>query len=361
MKYFISKNGRIAAIFFLIATQAAAQSVVATQVQVINRGLLEEGFWRNQSLRGKVDRVVGLSDVGIQFEAPLANQAWGIALERRTISTLSSNFNTLTLSARSGADQADLDKRGLALSAQTKRYEFDALSLLWRDQIPGASLKWKLAPKWVRLRDVRELSGMGRLDRSDENLSLNATLDRRGTNSYGFEAEPSEANLSHGASLDAGVTWESGLITLDIQASNLFSRIPSNTVFFSDRTYQVNSSTQGIVFNDVPSLSGTYGHRRVNLALPRLVKSEISYTGWSTGVRPKAGIFMVDGHAISWVGLLLPMGRHEFELRNFELNNTQFTYRALRPFDGPLSAEMTLIRDTSGSYTSLLGSLMWAY
>jgi hypothetical protein len=91
------------------------------------------------------------------------------------------------------------------------------------------------------------------------------------------------------------------------------------------------------------------------------VKADASYKSGLAGTWLKTGIVSVDGRSVPWLGWMIPVGGHEFELRNYELNNTQFTYRTPAILKGHLSGEFMAIRDTSGHQKSLVGGIRLSF
>ncbi len=91
---------------------------------VVNRGLLDDAYWKAYSVRPHSDRVVAYTDMGIQLNWQAFDQSF--IYEKKTISTLSTNTNTLVLAAKDGAYSSHLSNGQLALQTQTKRYTFDS-------------------------------------------------------------------------------------------------------------------------------------------------------------------------------------------------------------------------------------------
>lgn len=348
----------MAAIFFIsfCSLGSYSQQVSLLQDVMINRGLLDDGFWKGQVLQSSSQRVIAYTDVGVRAEWPLMGHA--LVYERKTINTLMSNSNTLALVSREGAYSSMMANGGVALEAQTKRYKLDALGVKIQGAIRGDSLRWFVSPKWVRVLDMREADGVGVLSKDDTSLSLQGELHRTGLTSYGFQADAVPTKLMNGGSLDAGVTWDSDMWKLSGNAQHLYSKLPAQSLYFSQRSYNVNASVaQGIIYSNVPSLSGTYGQRDTSLALPKIVKGEAGYKSGLGGTWVKAGLVGVDGRYVSWLGFMIPVSGHELEFRNYELNNIQLTYRTPSVLQGHLSGEVMVIRDVSGSQKSLVSAL----
>lgn len=357
-----SLNGRHAAIFFLwlIGCVASAQQVALTQDVMVNRGLLDESFWRNQALQSSARRVIAYTDVGVHAEWPIMGQA--LIYERKTINTLLSNSNTLAMVSRDGAYSSMMGNGALELQAQTKRYKFDALGAKLSTSSLDESLHWFVSPKWVRLLDMREAEGVGNFSKDDTSLSLQGDLQRAGLTSYGFQTDSTPPSLLSGGALDVGFAFESVTWRLNGSAQHLYSKIPAHALYFSNRTYNVNATTaQGIVYSSVPSLSGTYGQQDKSLSLPKIVKAEGAYKSGFAGAWLKAGLVGVDGRYVTWLGAMFPVGGHELEIRNYELNNLQFTYRTPAVLKGHLSGEVMLIRDVTGSHKSLVSGLRLSF
>jgi len=358
MKLTPPQNGRRAAIFFISLCCGAgyAQQLSVTQDVMVNRGLLDDSYWKNQPLQSTSKRVVAYTDIGARAEWPLLGQA--LIVERKTINTLASNSNTLTLAAKDGAYASQVGNGATELHAQTKRYQFDALGVKFAGAAGQDSVQWFISPKWVRLLDVREGDGSGVLTKDDTTLSLHGDLQRIGMTAYGFQADPATPRLMNGGSVDVGLAWASGAWKFNATAQHLYSKIPAQSLYFSNRDYNVNATTaQGITYSNVPSLSGTYGQRDMSLSLPRIVKVDLSYKSRLAGTWLKTGIVSVDGRNVPWLGLMIPVEGHEFELRNYELNNTQLTYRTPSILKGHLSGEFMMIRDSSGNQKSLVGGI----
>lgn len=362
MKLKLPQNGRRAAIFFIALWYGAgyAQQISVTQDVMVNRGLLDDSYWKNQPLQSTSKRVVAYTDIGARAEWPLLGQA--LVVERKTINTLASNSNTLTLAAKDGAYASQVGNGATELQAQTKRYQFDALGVKFAGAGGQDSVQWSVSPKWIRLLDMREGDGAGVLTKNDTTLSLLGDLQRTGMTSYGFQADPATPRLLNGGAVDLGLAWTSGVWKFNLHAQHLYSKIPAQSLYFSHRVYNVNATTaQGITYSNVPSLSGTYGQRDMSLSLPRIVKADVSYKSGLAGTWLKTGIVSVDGRNVPWLGWMIPVGGHEFELRNYELNNTQFTYRTPAILKGYLSGEFMAIRDTSGHQKSLVGGIRLSF
>ncbi len=358
MRVELLRNGRRAAIFlfFLCSWVACAQELTISQDVMVSRGLLDNYYWKNQPLQSTSNRVVAYTDVGVRVEWPLLSHA--ISYERKTLNTLVSNSNTLALAAKDGAYSSQVANGGVDLQAHTKRYQFDALGMKFAGAAENNSWRWFISPKWVRLLDVREGDGSGVLTKDDTTLSLHGDMQRIGMTAYGFQADPATPRLMNGGSVDVGLAWASGAWKFNATAQHLYSKIPAQSLYFSNRDYNVNATTaQGITYSNVPSLSGTYGQRDMSLSLPRIVKVDVSYKSRLAGTWLKTGIVSVDGRNVPWLGLMFPVEGHEFELRNYELNNTQLTYRTPSILKGHLSGEFMMIRDSSGNQKSLVGGI----
>ena len=352
------QNGRSATIFFLALSNLSvdAQQLTITQDVMINRGLLDESFWRSQSIQATTHRVLAYTDVGVRAEWPVMGHA--LIYERKTINTLLSNSNTLTLVSKDGAYSSMMGNGGLDLQAQTKRYKFDALGVKFSGAALNESLLWGVTPKWVRMLNMREANGDGIFAKDDTSLSLQGNLQRMGLIPYGFQADSIEPKLMNGASIDVELAWESGPWKFNGNAQQAYSKLPAQALYFSNRTYSVNASaSQGILYSTVPSLSGSYGQRDMQLSLPKIVKTDLAYKTGVLGMWVKTGLIGVDGHTVSWFGLMFNAGGHELELRTYELNNTQITYRTPAAFRGHLSGELMMIRDASGSQKAVVSGL----
>jgi hypothetical protein len=357
----VFKNGRSAAIFFLLLCPSIArlQSIELNQNLAINQGLLDEGFWKSQPLSSRTSRVVAYTDVGIRMDSPFFNQA--IMIERRVMSTLSSNTNTLALAAREGAYLSQLENGTVPLQASTKRYEFEALGLHLKGGGDGSSTRWYLTPKWVRMINVREARGAGWLEKTDTSVALHGVVSRQGMTPFGYEANMGSTHFFNGGTLDAGVQWNAHGFNMSIQGQNFYSRIPVDSLFFSERSYQINSTSEGIAFSNTPSLKGTYGRNDNVISLPRVIKSEIAYFSRSHRIVPKWGIIKIDRQALPWVAVAFPWGSQELELKSYEMNNTQVTYRMMRVLDQHLSIELSALRTASGSSQAFLVGVKWDF
>ena len=355
---FANSNGRLAAIFFLVlvAVTAHSQQISITQDMVVNRGLLDDKFWKDYSLRPESDRVIAYTDVGLQVGWQAFDQSF--IYERKTINTLATNTNTLVLAARDGAYSSQLGNGQLALQAQTKRYKFDSWGLRWSRAWLSDSFVWAVSPKWIRLFDFREGNGVGSLVKDDVAMSLEGDLQRIGASSYGYQVDPAAMKFLTGGAVDAAVSWEDHSMKVSAQVQNLYSKVPVQSAFFSSRAYNVNATTaQGIAYSEVPSLRGSYGQQDMKLTLPRVVKTELAYKNGPADLWLKTGVIGVDGRNLPWLGAMYSIKDHQVEIRNYELNNTQFFYRTPSILNGHLSGEIMVVRDASSASKTLLGGL----
>lgn len=355
---FTNSNGRLATIFFqlFVAGAVHSQQLSIFQDVVVNRGLLDDAYWKAYSVRPHSDRVVAYTDMGIQLNWQAFDQSF--SYEKKTISTLSTNTNTLVLAAKDGAYSSQLSNGQLALQAQTKRYKFDSWGMKWSRTWLNDSLVWNVSPKWIRLLDFREGNGVGSLSKDDSSMSLSGDLQRVGTSSYGYQVDPSATSFVNGGAVDAGMSWESSTWKAAAHAQNLYSKVPVRSAFFSNRAYNVNATVaQGIVYSDVPSLRGTYGQQDMNLMLPRIIKMELAYKNVLADLWLKTGVIGVDGRNLPWIGAMYSVKAHQFEIRNYESNNTQVFYRTPSVLNGHLSGEFMVLRDALSAQKSFIGGI----
>ena len=353
-----SKNGRYATIFFqlLFPAHLLAQQVSVSQDMVINRGLLDDKFWKDYPLHAQTERVIAYTDVGAAFSWKVFDQSF--IYERKTINTLITNTNTLALSAREGAYSSQMNNGQIALQAQTKRYKYDSWGWHWTNASAHESFNWTITPKWIRLFDFREGDGLATLAKDDNTLSLHGDLSRSGTSSYGYDSNPAKVNFLNGGAIDISMQWESQSLKAVTQVQNFYSKIPVQSAYFSNRNYNINATTaQGITYSEVPSLRGTYGQQDMQLSLPKILKAEVAYKNVMANLWLKSGVVGIDGRNLPWIGAMYNLYDHQFEVKNYQMNNTQFLYRTPPFFKERLSGEIVITRDSSGSTKSLLGGV----
>ena len=355
-------NGRLAAIFFLISfisTDTNASEIYGQIDSAINRGLLTDKYWRSQSLSTSSEKVLAYSDSKIGALIEIADQK--IFVERRKIATLSTNTNSLL--AASNADNA-LDSQtygNYPLNASLKKFEFDAVGLVWGELLEQSNLRWSLAPKLLRLNSFSTGEGQGVLELTPTSQRLNGTVDRQGMSSYGFTTDPSPTQIGIGASVDVQLIWKYQNFMFDFDALNLASHIPTSGTYYNQRSYQVSTQSGSLVFSKTPSLTGIYGQADLTLHLPKILKSTISHQATDSNWSQYLGAISLHEGVIPWGGIGYIQGDSIFKVKSYALNNLFLMYEKKNFIISNLGFEVTVGTAFQGKSQVALTALRYIF
>lgn len=359
-KYYVL-NGRIAAIFFTLysCTSLGIAGEIYWQLDsAINRGLLTDNYWQSQRLSQSSPKVLAYSDSQIGVLTEVAGQK--IFLERRKISTLSTNTNSL-LAASNPDRSLDGQNYGIfPLKASLKKYEFDAVGLVFEGAI-APQLSWSISPKALRLNSFTTGEGQGELAVTTNSQHLSGNLSRQGMFSFGFTTDPQSTQVGVGGIIDLQLRWKSQSFQVDLNAVTLASRIPTSGMYYNQRSYQVSTQSGNLVFSNIPSLTGTYGQMDPTLKLPRIIKSTLSHQEIHSNWSEYAGVITLEDGSIPWGGIGYKKGDSSAQVKTFALNNLFLTYEKTNFLVSNLGLELTIGSAFKGKTQVALTALRYKF
>jgi hypothetical protein len=354
-------NGRFAAIFF--ASFSCISAVAADEIywqldSAINRGLLADNYWQSQTMKQSSPKVLAYLDSQIGVSTDVAGQK--IFVERRKISTLSTNTNSLLAASNPERSLEGQSYGVFPLKASLQKYEFDAVGLVFEGAI-ARQLTWSVSPKALRLNSVSTGEGQGELVVTPNSQHLSGNLTRHGMSSYGFTSDPQSTQVGLGGSLDGQLRWKSPAVQVDLDAINLVSRIPASGLFYNQRSYQVSTQSGDLVFNNIPSLTGTYGQMDPTLKLPRIIKSTLRHQEMQSNWSQSVGVINFQGSSIPWGGIGYKRGDASIQAKTYVLNNLFISYEQSHFLVSNLVFELTLGTAFQGKPQVALTTLKYVF
>jgi len=228
-----------------------------------------------------------------------------------------------------------------------QRFEWDSFGLSLKgksDSYEGIS--WKLEPKIAKLIAFKSGVGDAVLAMGATTNTLNGTLHRESNSSYGYLANPAQLDMGYGASADAYLKIDlQPAMTLAFDVKNIGSRFIVHGAHVNDRSYQVVQSAGEIKFSQVPSISGTYGQKKIDYRLPIFYKVGLSKDGpLSFG----AGVIGFDSEKMGWVRIGFRTGLNQVDVTSYAFNNLEVTFRRDNFFVKGLSVGFVLLTGFSG-------------
>lgn len=363
-----SQDGRSATIFFQLLVigllglsgVAHANELIAKTETVTNFGLMTPSFWRSQSLSRSPSNVVAFSDSFIRSE--LIKNNLGMMLERREIASFSGTSNVLVAAAKNNS-AASLADATYSLRGKLNSFDFDALGVVIQSTSKDKYFFWKITPKIIQIRSYKTGFGNGQLRVDGSNQSLNGNIYQQAMNPFGFLVVNTPLELGLGVALDARLDWRIKEGLLSIEAINLLSEVKANGAHYSNRNYQLNTTSGSIVLSGLPSISGTYGQTNQRLVLPKILKvgyskiSEHPTSNWGWG----AGFVGVDRDAFAWIAASYNRGNHTLEAKTFALRNLLLTYRGENIFSTGLGMDVSLACGLQGTLQSAVTAIRYVF
>lgn len=354
-------NGRLTAIFFIFSTASfdlLASEIYFSNQFAINHGLLDESYWKAESFNANPRKVLAYTDVSIGATSEIAGQT--VFVERRKIATLNTNSNSLLAASRE-TDELDYVSPGkYPLVAHLNKFQFEAAGLLFNGKL-DQDVEWSLLPKFLKLNKYSIGDADGELNIESNAQHLNASVSRQGSSKFGYTTQPTNIQIGTGVALDANVKAKIDDYLVNLEIVNLFSRIPVNGAYYSERNYQINTQSNALVFNSTPSLTGTYGQIDANLQLPRILKADIANGAPSSNWMQKAGVISFQGGYIPWVAISYKLGEHNLSATTYQMNNLFLTYEKKNILVRDLSFEATMGVADHGRSQLLLTKLRYMF
>lgn len=339
----LTKHGSIAAMFFLCAIASAQQKFTPFfELKYWNQsnaslGELNDSYWQNNDLGFQDKNVEAWSNQGVSASWLFAPSMQAF-IERRSISTLSTNHISLRLASQDSFNLNLLDKDHYHLKAKLKQYQYRAIGI--NSEYLFGNWSFQFSPKWLKLDAFKELYGFATLLRQNNATQLSGHVDRLTDTSTGFVFSPKPPDLGQGLSLDLLVQHNGPNHRLSIQILNVYSSIKANTAFFANDQYQLLALNNKLTFQNTPSYFGTYGQKSMRLHLPRVIQSDLKFQAQNSSWSHTIGlIFLPDGQ-IPWAALARSFGSWDLNVNTHALNTLGFGFAISDLYSSGFSAEI---------------------
>jgi len=179
--------------------------------------------------------------------------------------------------------------------------------------------------------------------------------------SYGFTTDPQSTQIGVGGSIDLQLRWKSQSFQVDLSAVNLASRIPTSSMYYNQRSYQVSTQSGNLVFSNVPSLTGTYGQMDPTLRLPRIIKSTLGHQESQSNLSEYVGVITLQEGSIPWGGVGYKWGDSSIQAKTYALNNLFISYEQTNFLLSNLLFEVTLGTAFQGKSQLALTTLKYTF
>ena len=310
-----------------------------------NHGILTKGYWATQEIELRPTNTTGYNDVNLRASWPVKDLS--MFVERSLVQTYVGGSNALSLAASDSFDTNSQASGQYPINLNIQRFEWDSLGFSVKgksDSYEGIS--WKLEPKIVTLRAFKSGNGDAILAIGSNINTLNGTLHRESNSSYGYLVNPAQLDMGYGASADAFLKIDlQPAITLAFDVKNIGSRFIVHGAHENDRSYQVVQSAGQIIFSQVPSISGTYGQKKIDYRLPIFYKVGLSKDGpLSYG----AGVIGFDSEKMGWARIGFRTGLNQVDVTSYAFNNLEVTFRRDNFFVKGLSVGFVFLTGFSG-------------
>jgi hypothetical protein len=355
-------NGRYAAIFLTLSLSPcfvlAQSSIRFLAESASNRGVLTTDYWKSEQIDAKPAHVIGYSDVSMRGSWLYKEQS--LFVERRRTQTYVGGTNALMLAAADNLNTKSQPSGQYPISAKLKQFEWDALGL----KLQGKSefydgVSWQLEPKLAKLRQFKTGSGEGTLTVAPDNSSLNGSIHRESSSSYGYLINSRPLDMGYGASADAAVKLDlQQALSLTVDVKNIWSRFDVPGAYVNDRSYQVVQNAGEIKFSQTPSISGTYGQQGHLYRVPTIYKvglskdAPLSYGG---------GVIGFDGQQMTWAHVGYQTGLNHFDVTTYAFDNLAVSFRRDNLFVKGVSVGVVLLSGLSGKPTLQLQTAIYDF
>jgi hypothetical protein len=355
-------NGRYAAIFLTLSLSScfvlAQSSIRFSAESASNRGVLTTDYWKSEKIDALPAHVIGYSDVSMRGSWEYKEQS--LFVERRRTQTYVGGANALMLAAADNLDTKSQTSGQYPITAKLKQFEWDALGLTLKGQSDSyQGVRWQLEPKLAKLRQFKTGTGEGALTVAPDNSSLNGTIHRESSSSYGYLINSRPLDMGYGASADASVMFDlQQAFSLTLDVKNIWSRFKVPGAYVNDRSYQVVQSAGEIKFSQTPSISGIYGQQGNVYRVPTIYKLGLSNNApFSYG----GGVIGFEGQHMSWAHVGYQTGLNHFDLTTYAFDNLAVSYRRDDLFIKGMSVGVVFLSGLSGKPTLQLQTVIYNF
>lgn len=329
------------ALAYLTIENASSTEIFYEMDSAINQGLLSNSYWRNRSMESSSQKIIAFSDVKFGAITEIANTK--VLVEREKVSTLITNGNALFAASTSDQILSNAKNGSYPLNGRLSSYEFDAIGIIFTNELVRNDFSWSITPKVVRINTMSTGSGDGLLQIDNNYQTITGTTNRQGLSPFGFLTNPDRLQIGIGGTLDIQASYFLNTNNkIESEVRNVISSVPVSGVFHSERNYQVNALNNELIFSAVPSLTGTYGQSNKNLKLPQVIKTNWTSQEFGSRWSKKLGVIAFDDNKILFGEVGYKYGESSFVFKTYELQNVFLTYLKNNFLLNNLSAEVTI-------------------
>ena len=355
-------NGCYAAIFLILSFSSClsmAQPLFSySAISASNHGVLTKDFWASQKVDVKPATAISFKDVSLRSSWPVKEQV--MFVERNILQTYVGGVNALSLAATDSFNTKSQVSGQYPIGVKIQQFEWDALGLSLKGKNDFLQdFSWKVEPKVAKLRQFKSGSGEALLNIEPNNSSLNGTLHRESSSSYGYLINPSQFDIGYGVSADIFFKLDLGpAVSLTLDVKNLWSHFSVRGAFVSDRKYQIVQTEGEIKFSNVPSISGTYGQINNSYRVPIIYQLGLSK---DAQLSYGAGVLGFDREHMLWAKVGYKTGLNHFDLTTYAFDNFAVSYRRDDLFTKGLSVGFVLLSGFSGKPTLHLQTVIYDF